>query len=129
MTHGMTILNKLNKTKRNKTKKEKIKKESEYDILIAKYVQNEKVKIAIYDFIKMRVTIKKPLTTKALELLINKLQKLSSDENEQIEILNNSIINNWQGIFPLNTQNKTNNFDKNKSENLKKYDYKGEDTL
>ena len=55
----------------------------------------------MYEFIKMRVAIKKPLTTRALELLISRLKNLSPYESEQIEILNNSILNNWQGIFPL----------------------------
>lgn len=33
--------------------------------------------------------------------MIKKLYKLSTNVNEQLEILNNSIMNNWQGIFPL----------------------------
>lgn len=120
-------LNKIKETKQNKNKKEKNKKESEYDVLIEKCIQSDKVKNAIYDFIKMRVAIKKPLTTKGLELLINRLQKLSASENEQIEILNNSILHNWQGIFPLNSQN---NFNKNNEmQVLKNYEYKGDDTL
>lgn len=63
--HELCTLNKLNKTKKNKNKKEKVKKESEYDILIAKYIQSENVKSAIYDFIKMRVTIKKTINDKS----------------------------------------------------------------
>ena len=49
----------------------------------------------------MRKSIKKPLTTRGLELMIKKLNKLSTNVDEQIEILNNSIMNNWQGVFPL----------------------------
>ena len=49
----------------------------------------------------MRKAIKKPLTTKGLELMIKKLYKLSTNIDEQIQILNNSIMNNWQGIFAL----------------------------
>ena len=62
---------------------------------------DEELKKAIYDFIKMRIAIKKPLTTRGLELMIKKLYKLTSNIDEQIEILHNSIMNNWQGIFPL----------------------------
>ena len=54
----------------------------------------------------MRKAIKKPLTTRGLELMITKLYKLTPNTNEQIEILNNSIMNNWQGIFPLKQENK-----------------------
>ena len=56
----------------------------------------------------MRKAIKKPLTTIGLELMIKKLYRLSTNVDEQIEILNNSIMNNWQGIFPLKEENKNN---------------------
>jgi len=53
------------------------------------------------DFIEMRVKIRKPMTVRAGELLIMDLNKLSNDENIQIAILNQSIKNSWQGVFPL----------------------------
>lgn len=90
----------------NNINNKKNKKETEFDSLINNNFENEELKQTIYAFIKMRKTIKKPLTTKALELTINKLKKLSSDSDEQIEILNNSIINNWLGIFPLKEEQK-----------------------
>ena len=37
----------------------------------------------------------------AVKLMISKLNKMTSDINEQIEIINQSILNGWQGIFPL----------------------------
>ena len=49
----------------------------------------------------MRKAIKKPLTKRGLELLISKLYKLTTNIDEQVEILNTSIMNNWQGIYPL----------------------------
>mgnify|MGYP001069081250 CR=1 FL=1 len=83
----------------NKNKKEKT---TEFDKLIDDNFQNdEELKNTVYEFIKMRKAIKKPLTTRGLELMINKLYKITTNTNEQIEILNNSIMNNWQGIFPL----------------------------
>jgi hypothetical protein len=87
----------------NNVKKEK--KETEYDILINNNFKDEELKETIYEFIKMRKSIKKPLTTRGLELMIKNLYKLSTDVHEQIEILNNSIMNNWQGIFPLKKDN------------------------
>lgn len=83
----------------NKNKKEK--KLTELDDLINNNFSNEELKNTVYEFIKMRKAIKKPLTTRGLELMINKLYKLTTNIDEQIEILNNSIMNNWQGIFPL----------------------------
>lgn len=79
----------------------KKKKSTELDNLINSNFSNEELKNTVYEFIKMRKAIKKPLTTRGLELMINKLYKLTTDIDEQIEILNNSIMNNWQGIFPL----------------------------
>lgn len=90
----------------NNINNKKNKKETEFDSLINNNFENEELKQTIYEFIKMRKTIKKPLTTKALELTINKLKKLSIDSDEQIEILNNSIMNNWLGIFPLKEEQK-----------------------
>ncbi len=59
----------------------------------------------------MRKTIKKPLTVRGLELLIKKLYTLTTDINEQKEIIDTSIMNNWQGIYPLKKErvNKTKN--------------------
>lgn len=87
-------------------KKEKKKKETEFDSVINENFTDEELKQTVYEFIKMRKAIKKPLTTRGLELMINKLKKMTSNTNEQIQILNNSIMNNWLGIFPLKEEEK-----------------------
>jgi len=58
---------------------------------------------SVFDsFLVMRKQLKKPMTGKAIELLKSKLEKLApADEQTQIEILEQSIMNNWQGVFPL----------------------------
>ena len=100
----------IRKKEIKKEKKErKINKkniETEIDQIINLKCNDENLKNTIYEFIKMRKAIKKPLTTRGLELMITKLYKLTPNTNEQIEILNNSIMNNWQGIFPLKQENK-----------------------
>jgi len=53
------------------------------------------------NFIEMRVKVKKPMTLRAGELLMKELTKLSDNEDTQIAILNQSIMNSWQGVFPL----------------------------
>lgn len=63
-------------------------------------ISNE-LKDALKDFIDMRKTIKKPMTTKALELLIRNLNKLTNLKEEKIEILNQSIEHSWQTVYPL----------------------------
>ncbi len=85
--------------------KEKGKKETEIDKIINANFTDKEIIETIYEFIKMRKSIKKPLTTRGLELMIKKLYTLSTNIDEQIMILNNSIMNNWQGIFALKKDN------------------------
>lgn len=69
--------------------------------LIDGYTDNEDLQKALMDFAKMRKAIKNPLTQRAMELLFDKLDKLADDDNTKIEILNQSIMNNWKGVFEL----------------------------
>lgn len=83
--------------------KEKNKKRKTFeDVFKEKSVSNN-FKNTLKDFIDMRKTIKKPMTSKALELLINKVRKMSTIEQEQIDILNQSIERGWQTVYPLKT--------------------------
>lgn len=65
------------------------------------YVPDDRLNQALIDFAEYRKRIKRPLTDRAVELLIENLAKLSADPTDQIEILNQSIVNGWQGVFPL----------------------------
>jgi len=49
----------------------------------------------------MRKKIKKPITKRGEELLLMRLDKLDHSEFIQVAILNQSIMNSWQGVFPL----------------------------
>ena len=88
-------------TDNNINNKEERKKETNYDKIINSMVEDEEVKNSIYEFIKMRKLIKKPMTDRALTMLINKLKKLSSDKDIQIKILEKSILKNWTDIYEL----------------------------
>lgn len=79
----------------------KERKKPSYDEIIDRAVDNPELKDAIREFIKMRKLAKKPMTDRALEMLITKLQKMTEDIGEQIEIVNQSIINNWLTVYPL----------------------------
>jgi len=81
--------------KEEEKEKDKKKKSS------APYVADDDLNKAIIAFIEHRKKIKKPMTEKAIELLISELNKLSSDRLTQIAIINQSIFNGWQGVFPL----------------------------
>ena len=92
-------------------KKER-KKETNYDKIINSMVEDEEVKNSIYEFIKMRKLITKPMTDRALTMLINKLEKLSSDKDIQIKILERSILKNWTDIYELKGDNNDGNIRK-----------------
>lgn len=65
------------------------------------------------DFKAMRKKIRKGMTKRAEELLLNELDKLTNSEEEQVAILEQSIMNSWLGVFPLkgdyNGKNRQNN--------------------
>ena len=82
-------------------KKEKENKKSNIDKIIEAYTKNDLLVEAIRDFIKMRSTIKKPLTDRALKGILNKLDNFASNDLDKVEILENSIMNCWQGVFEL----------------------------
>lgn len=56
---------------------------------------------AILSFIEFRKGIKKPMTDRAVDLLINKLNGMADSVQEQIAILNQSIMNGWTGVYEL----------------------------
>lgn len=95
-----------NKQKTNNKKEKKEKAKTDIDLVIDETNYNDELKEMIYEFIKMRKTIKKPMTTIAVKRLINKLNKLSNDEKEKILILDKSIFNSWQDIYPLKPEEK-----------------------
>lgn len=89
----------------DKPNMEEVKKErTTYDAIVQESGFDETVQKSIYEFIKMRKLIKKPLTDRALTNLISRLKDLSRGDNETADkILNQSIDNAWQGIYALKT--------------------------
>lgn len=56
---------------------------------------------ALREFEKMRKAIKRPMTQRAKQLLLTSLDGLSGDRGEKIAILEQSILNNWRGVYAL----------------------------
>ena len=97
------------------------------------YPEDEELASVFADYMEMRKKIRKPMTERAITLVKNKLSKLATvngvfDRNLAISILNQSIMNSWQGVFPLKedykssdpkpqTSNKFHNFEQ------RSYDY------
>lgn len=71
------------------------------DVLVSEFENTFK------DFLEMRIKIKKPATSKAISLIHKDLDKLSEGNVElKTAILNQSIKNSWQGVFPLKQEDK-----------------------
>ena len=77
--------------------KEEIKKNN---IIIKNIYISERFKQAFSDFLEMRKSIKKPATNRAMEMIIKKLEKVGNEELA-IQMLERSIINNWQDVFEI----------------------------
>ena len=71
------------------------------------------------DYKAMRTKIRRPMTLRAEELIINELNKLAIDEKTQITILNQSIMNSWRGVFPLKGATKDGEFEYEKYKSRK----------
>lgn len=82
------------------SEKEKVKK-TDFDVLIDEYTCNNELKQTIYEFIKMRKGIKKPITAYGLKKILNKLDSLADNDNDKMAILDQSIMRSWAGIFEL----------------------------
>lgn len=115
-----TDINTDNNTNNKLSKKERKSKSKSYDEQIAEYTGNEELQDALKAFLQMRSFIKKPMTEYALKLMLNKLDEFGNTDDTKIAILNQSITNNWQGIFPLKDGNT-----KHEKQPEKKYDQNG----
>lgn len=87
--------------KHNTKTKQKQNKKSNTNVLPEKFSEDERLNDAIKDFISHREEIKKPVTDRGLKSILKRLDELSSDNEEKIMILEQSIASRWQGIFPL----------------------------
>lgn len=94
-TDNNTVINNTNNITVNK---KEIYKEKDNPI---ESIEDSDLKKAYREFIKMRKQMKSPMTDRAIALLINKLDKMTTDKEMQISILNQSILNGWKSVYPL----------------------------
>ncbi len=85
-------------------------KENNITEYITEYINNKsmrpRVRDALIQFCEMRLDMekrdkRKPFTVSAFKLIVQRLDQIASNDEEKIAILNNSVMNNWQGVFPL----------------------------
>lgn len=91
-------------TDESSTNKKKESTRASYNEIIANYTENGELRSSLMEFVKMRKMMKKPLTNKALSLLLTSkkgLDGLASTDAEKIDIVQQSIMRGWMGFFPL----------------------------
>lgn len=111
------------KTAKKKTKKEKNEineQKQEYELLelkrvketVIQKVENVLLQKKILNFLNFRIKNKKPVTIEYIRVFLEKLDKLSNfNDNEKIEILNQSIERGYTTIYAVN---KNSNFNFNR---------------
>ncbi len=65
------------------------------------YPDDKELNDTVIDFIEFRKNIKAPMTDRAVQIMVNKLNSMTDDRTEKIKILEQSMLNSWKGIFPL----------------------------
>ena len=109
LTENPTQLNTNNQNNKEQNTK-RIKEEEARTINDIIAEQKEELQEPLREYVKMRKAIKKPITTHGLELALKRLNELTSDTSVAVKIINQSIMNSWQGLFELKPENKTNAF-------------------
>ena len=98
-----TINNNNNNNNKQESKKESIKerKHSGYDEILAT-IADDNLRDTYLEYIKMRKMIKAPMTDRALQMLINKVEQLEPGNTERQKLLlDTAILNNWKSVYPL----------------------------
>lgn len=90
-------------------KKKKKSAKANLDEMINSFTENEELREALKAFLEMRKSIKKAVQTEyAFKLALNKLDRLSQNDSERIEIVNQSIEHNYQTFYSLQNSYRTN---------------------
>ena len=90
-----------NTSNNNKVSKVNARPVENFDSIIESATESSELREALIEFVKFRKLIKKPMTNKALELIISKLNKIATTDRERVEVINQSIERGWAGVFAL----------------------------
>ena len=102
--NNTSINNTFNNTNNNKKESKKENKVT-FDSLIDSYTKNEELRMELREHLKTRKAKKAAMTNRSIELSLKKLDKISSSDEEKIQIVQNSIMNGWIAFFPLRENN------------------------
>lgn len=91
----------LNTNNKKVSKSQSARPVENFDSIIESATESSELREALIEFVKFRKLIKKPMTNKALELIISKLNKIATTDRERVEVINQSIERGWAGVFAL----------------------------
>lgn len=92
-------LSKEEKVKKEENSKKQTAKEEILDIFNRFAGYDDELALALQSFAEMRKAIKKPLTVNAANLVCKTLKGFP--QSDWIEIINQSVLNSWAGLYPL----------------------------
>ena len=99
MNNDVTKCNNNININKNKNKDKNKDKNKEINIYKKKYFENEEVNNIFIEFLQLRKKLRVVNTDRAINLLINKLNKY--DDNIKIKMLEQSIMNSWKSVYEL----------------------------
>lgn len=76
------------------------KKPPKKKVATSAYVVDSELNTAICDFIEHRKKMRKPMTDKAIELFIQRLQGMADNVPDQISLINTAIERGWMTVYP-----------------------------
>jgi len=101
-----SVSNAANKTLAMRLNTKEIKETTTKETIQKKYIIPDWIDGETFEaFIEMRKKIKKPLTDHAINVAIKKLDGFRKAGEDPNEILNEAILRNWQGLWPLKDKN------------------------
>ena len=64
------------------------------------YVDDPELNAAICSFVESRKKLRKPMTDRAIELFISRVQKIGGSLSEQIDLINTAVEKGWLTVYP-----------------------------
>ena len=82
----------------------------EFEKILSENINNEELRQLYREYIEMRESIEAPITTRGLEMLINRCARLANFDYElQKALVEAAIINQWKNVYLPNEQDVQNN--------------------
>jgi DNA-binding transcriptional regulator YhcF (GntR family) len=91
--------------KNDKNEKNEKNDKNEKNIKRVYFPDDEALNDAFADFVDNRKKLRKPMTDKAIDLQIKKINELSGGDNDKaIALIENAIMRGWLSVFPIKEQ-------------------------